>query len=287
MEAWLEKSLLEPNFPFRLFIDDGMRPVSHHWHDEIEIIYMTNGSVKVGVNDKTYDIQAGDILLISSGDIHCFLPDCSQGRRIVIQFNLAIFDSATSIVSERKEIRPLFDCSKRLSTEWKAEVKKEMESQIRGIVEEYNKKDEGYKLALKARLYDLVVLILRKVPMERLSSEEENRHREALGRLENVFRFVEENYLTDITLEETAKVAGFSVFHFSRFFKNNTGITFGQYLSSFRITKAQWLLMNNEDSITEIAYKCGFNSIKTFNRVFKQLKGYSPSEYKKQNMRIS
>jgi AraC-like DNA-binding protein len=264
-----------------------MRPVSHHWHDEIEIIYMTNGSVKVGVNDKTYDIQAGDILLISSGDIHCFLPDCSAGRRIVIQFNLAIFDSAVSIVSERKEIRPLFDCSKRLSTEWKTEVKKEMESQIRGIVEEYNKKDEGYKLALKARLYDLVVLILRKVPMERLSSEEENRHREALGRLENVFRFVEENYLTDITLEEAAKVAGFSVFHFSRFFKNNTGITFCQYLSSFRITKAEWLLMNHEDSITEIAYKCGFNSIKTFNRVFKQLKGYSPSEYKKQNMRIS
>jgi AraC-like DNA-binding protein len=287
MEAWLEKSLLEPNFPFRLFIDDGIRPVSHHWHDEIEIIYMTNGSVKVGVNDKTYDIQAGDILLISSGDIHCFLPDYSAGRRIVIQFNLAIFDSAVSIVSERKEIRPLFDCSKRLSTEWKAEVKKEMESQIRGIVEEYNRKDEGYKLALKARLYDLVVLILRKVPMERLSSEEENRHREALGRLENVFRFVEENYLTDITLEEAAKVAGFSVFHFSRFFKNNTGITFGQYLSSFRITKAEWLLMNNEDSITEIAYKCGFNSIKTFNRVFKQLKGYSPTEYKKQNMRIS
>lgn len=287
MEAWLEKSLLEPDFPFRLFIDNGTNPVSHHWHDEIEIIYMIGGSVKVGVNNKTYHIQADDILLISSGDIHYFLPSCTAATRIVIQFNLAIFDNAASVVSERKEIRPLFDCSKRLSTEWKAEVKKEMENQIKGIVEEYNNKNEGYKLALKARLYDLVVLILRKVPMERLSSEEESRHREALDRLENVFKFVEDNYLSDITLEQAAKTAGFSVYHFSRFFKSHTGITFGQYLTGFRITKAEWFLMSNGDSITEIAYKCGFNSIKTFNRVFRQLKGCSPSEYKKQKMRIS
>lgn len=287
MEAWLEKNLLEPNFPFRLFMDEGKIPVSHHWHDEIEIIYMIGGNVKVGVNNKMYDIQAGDILLISSGDIHCFLPDLTMGTRIVIQFNLAIFDNFASIMSERKEIRPLFDCSKRLSTEWSTEVKLEMENQIKGIVEEYDKKEEGYKLALKARLYDLVVLLLRKVPMERLSFEEESRHREALNRLESIFQFVEDTYLSDITLEEAAKVAGFSVYHFSRFFKNNTGMTFGQYLSNFRITKAEWLLMGNVQSITEIAYKCGFNSIKTFNRVFKQIKGYSPSEYKKQNMRIS
>jgi AraC-like DNA-binding protein/quercetin dioxygenase-like cupin family protein len=287
MEAWLEKNLLEPNFPFRLFFDEGKIPVSHHWHDEIEIIYMIGESVRVGVNNKMYALQAGDILLISSGDIHCFLPDSSMGTRIVIQFNLAIFDNFASIMSERKEIRPLFDCSKRLSTEWSTNVKLEMENQIKGIAEEYNKKEEGYKLALKARLYDLVVLLLRKVPMERLSFEEESRHREALNRLESIFQFVEDTYLSDITLEVAAKVAGFSVYHFSRFFKNNTGITFGQYLSNFRITKAEWLLMKNEQSITEIAYKCGFNSIKTFNRVFKQIKGYSPSEYKKQNMRIS
>ena len=144
MEAWLEKNLLEPNFPFRLFMDEGKIPVSHHWHDEIEIIYMIGGNVKVGVNNKMYDIQAGDILLISSGDIHCFLPDLSMGTRIVIQFNLAIFDNFASIMSERKEIRPLFDCSKRLSTEWSTEVKLEMENQIKGIVEEYDKKlDQG------------------------------------------------------------------------------------------------------------------------------------------------
>jgi AraC-like DNA-binding protein len=287
MEAWLEKNLLEPNFPFRLFFDEGKIPVRHHWHDEIEIIYMVKGNVKVGVNNKMYALEAGDILLISSGDIHCFLPDCSIGNRIVIQFNLAIFDNLSSVMSERKEIRPLFDCSKRLSTEWSDGVKLEMENQIKGIVHEYKEREEGYKLALKARLYDLVVLLLRKVPMERLSFEEESRHRETLSRLESIFQYVEDNFMSDVCLEGAAKVAGFSVYHFTRFFKHNTGITFGQYVSSFRITKAEWMLMDNEHSITEISYKCGFNSVKTFNRVFKNLKGYPPSQFRKQNMRIS
>lgn len=288
MEAWLEKNILDPDFPFRLFINEGSLPVSHHWHDEIEIIYMIEGGVKVGVNDKTYDLKEGDILIISSGDIHYFLPEYHHSNRVVIQFSLSIFDNFFSVVNERKEIRPLFDRSKRLSSDWHIIVKEEMEKQIKGIIDEYDFKRPGYKLALKARLYDLIVLLIRKVPIENITSEEENKHREVLNRLENVFQYVENNYNLEISLTDAAKQAGFSVFHFTRFFKQNTGITFIKYLNTFRITKAEWLLLNNDLSITEIAYKCGFNSVKTFNRVFKELKNLSPTEYiKKQKMRMN
>jgi AraC-like DNA-binding protein len=288
MEAWFEKNVLEPDFPFRLFPNEGCYPATHHWHDEIEIIYMTTGSVKVGVNDKLYELEKGDILLISSGDIHYFLPEYNGSNRVVIQFNLSIFDNAASAVSDRKEFRPLFHRSKRLSRYWGRDVKLEMENYIKTIIKEYDEKKEGYKLALKARLYDLIVMLLRKVPMETLTFEEVSRQREALYRMENVFQYVENNYCFEIFLEDAAKEAGFSVYHFTRFFKQNTGMTFVQYLSNFRITKAEWLLLNNDFTITEIAYRCGFNSIKTFNRVFKDLKKLSPSEYrKKQIMRIS
>lgn len=288
MEAWFEKNVLEPNFPFRLFINEGYLSVPHHWHDEIEIIYMIEGGVKVGVNNNMYNLQEGNILIISSGDIHYFLPEYNKSNRVVIQFNLSIFDNLTSGMEERQKIRPFFHRSKRLSSFWEAAVKYDMEKQIKELIREYSERKEGYKLALKARLYDLVVLLLRKVPMETLTLEEESKQRDILNRLENVFRFVENNYSSDISLEDAAREAGFSIYHFARFFKQNTGITFGQYLSNFRITKAEWMLMNNDYSITETAFKCGFNSVKTFNRVFKELKNYSPSEYrKKQNMRIS
>ena len=281
MEAWFEKNVLEPDFPFRLFINEGSCPVAHHWHNEIEIIYMIEGSVKVGVNDKMYNLMKGDILLINSGDIHCFMPEYNQSNRIVIQFNLSIFDNIDSAISDKKEIRLLFDRSKRLSRYWDSDVKAEMEEQIKDIIREYNEKKEGYKLALKARLYDLVVLLIRKVPMEKRTYEEENRQIDTLNRLENVFQYVEKNYSLEISLEQAAFVAGYSIYHFTRFFKKNTGITFSQYLSNFRITKAEWELLNSNSNITEIAYKSGFNSIKTFNRVFKEVKGQTPSQYRK------
>ncbi len=281
MEAWFEKCLLEVDFPFRLFLNEGSFGVAHHWHDEIEIIYMVEGNVKVGVNDKIYDVSEGDILLISSRDIHCFMPESSHSNRVVIQFNLSIFDNLNSMMGERKEIRPLFDRSKRFSKYWDIHVKMEMEEQIKALIKEYNDKQEGYKLALKARLYDLLVLLLRKVPMETISHEEESRQKDTLDRLENVFQYVENSYASEITLEQAAQVAGFSPYHFSRFFKQNTGITFGQYLSNFRITKAEWFLLSENMSITDTAYKAGFNSIKTFNRVFKLKKGQTPSQFKK------
>lgn len=281
MEAWFEKNVLEPDFPFRLFINEGSCSVAHHWHNEIEIIYMIEGGVKVGVNDNMYNLMKGDILLISSGDIHCFMPEYNQSSRIVIQFNLSIFDNIDSAISDKKEIRPLFDRSKRLSRYWDSDVKAEMEEQIKDIIREYSEKKEGYKLALKARLYDLVVLLIRKVPMEKRTYEEENRQIDTLNRLENVFQYVEKNYSSEISLEQVAFVAGYSIYHFTRFFKKNTGITFSQYLSNFRITKAEWELLNDNSNITEIAYKSGFNSTKTFNRVFKEVKGQTPSQYRK------
>lgn len=288
MEAWFEKNVLEPDFPFRLFMNEGRYSTPPHWHEEIEIIYMEKGNVDVGVNNKIYNLKENDILLISSGDIHYFLPEYNISNRVVIQFNLSIFNNITSTINEKKEIRPLFDRSKRRSTFWQPEVKLDMEKQIKELIRENEERKPGYKIALKARLYDLLVLIIRKVPMENMTIEEESKQREKLSRLESVFQYVEGNYTNDITLETVAKVAGFSVYHFSRFFKENTGVTFSQYLNSFRITKAEWMLMNEEGNITEIAFNCGYNSIKTFDRVFKQMKGYTPKEYrKKQNMRIT
>jgi AraC-like DNA-binding protein len=92
---------------------------------------------------------------------------------------------------------------------------------------------------------------------------------------------VEHNYTREITLAEIAGAANFSIYHFARFFKEATGMTFIQYLNNYRISKAIRYLCSTTDPITEIAFQAGFDSIKTFNRVFKQLKGCSPTEYKK------
>lgn len=281
MQALYERNLLDPDFPFRLFLSEGNFSFPHHWHEEIEIIYIMEGKLKVGINDQSFLLEARDILILSSGDVHCFLSQQHWGKFLIIQFGLSLFDSFFSVMTERKFIRPLFGNSKKMSSHWNQAVHEAMEKQILSLHEEYNRKQEGYRMALKARLYDLVVILLRKIPTETYSSEEKNKQLSKLERLENIFQFVEENFQRELSLEEVAKAASFSEFHFTRFFKAATGITFGQYLSHFRITKAEWYLADTQMPVTEVAFKAGFNSVKTFNRVFKQWKDCSPTAYRR------
>ncbi len=279
MQGSYEKTVLEPEFPFRLFFNDGYTSTPHHWHEDIEIIYLVEGVLKVGVNKDIYNLAVGDILIIGPGEVHCFFKEKGSSNRAVIQFRMSIYDTFLSGTKDVRTIKPMFYRSKFLTPG--SEIHALMEKQIKEIIYECSEAKEGYKLILKARLYDLAGILIRHLPEEEYSPENETRQKERLQKLDKVLQYVEKNYQNNIDLDEISKAVGFSKYYFTRFFKENTGMTFLGYLNNFRITKSEWYLMNDEESITEVAFKSGFNSVKTFNRVFKNLKGCTPMEYKK------
>ncbi|MCX7710594.1 MAG: AraC family transcriptional regulator [Clostridia bacterium] len=283
MEAWHQKNIVDSSFPFNLIITD-MAEFPPHWHEEIEIIYVLDETLKVGLNNEVYCLNPRDILLAGAGDVHSFIPQPKRSRRIILQFELSVFESFSTVMRDRRFLSPLirFDRFAKSNPDFSAH--KEIEAQILQIAQEYQKKQEGYKIALKARLYDLLVVLLRQVPMEKYSQRDKRRHLNRLERLEQVFKYVEDNFDREIGLDEVARIANFSLFHFTRFFKEATGMTFIEYLNNLRISKAVFFLDTSSDSVTEVAFKSGFNSIKTFNRVFKQLKGCSPTSYRKSNI---
>jgi len=279
MQGSFEKTVLEPDFPFRLFLNDGYESTPHHWHEDIEIIYLVEGNVKVGIGNDLYHLKVRDILIIGPGEVHFFLKEMHPSNRAVIQFRMSIYDAFLSGTKDSRVIRPMFTHSKYLTPG--TEIHSLMEKQIQQLINENSEAKEGYKLIMKARLYDLAGILIRYMPKGEYSAEAESHQMERLQKLDNVFQYVEKYYQSNINLQEISKVAGFSLYYFTRFFKENTGVTFVEYLNNFRITKAEWHLMEEMDSITEVAYKSGFNSVKTFNRVFKQLKGCAPMEYRK------
>jgi len=279
MQGSFEKTVLEPDFPFRLFFNDGFVSASHHWHEDIEIIYLVEGSVNVGIGNDLYHLNVRDILIIGPGEVHFFLKEIGSSNRAVIQFRMSIYDTFLSGTKDSRTIRPMFTNSKYLTPG--TELHSLMEKQIQQLIKENAEVKEGYKLILKARLYDLAGILIRYMPKGEYSAEAENHQMEKLQKLDKVFQYVDKYYKSKIDLQEISKVAGFSKYYFTRFFKENTGVTFVDYLNNFRITKAEWHLMEEMDSITEVAYKSGFNSVKTFNRVFQQLKGCAPMEYRK------
>jgi len=94
--------------------------------------------------------------------------------------------------------------------------------------------------------------------------------------------FIEANSQEDISLAAAAKHARMSTFYFCKMFKKITGVNFANYVSGVRVEKAKTLLLNPNYRVSEIAYEVGFQSLTHFNRVFKNVAGQSPTEYRRQ-----
>lgn len=277
MQIHHQKNLLEYEFPLRLFVD-VITEFPHHWHQEFEIVYVVDGKADIGLNNKVYFLKERDILLVGPGEVHSFIPRYAHNRVMILQFGMSIVDSIDSVIGENRITEPFIPWDKNHSL---AQVHGKLEEHILKIYSEYQKREEGYRLAIKAGLCSIMVILLRQVPSEKYSAAEKNRRLLKLERLKNVFNYVAQNYQKDISLEQAAEVANFSIYHFTRFFKECTGMTFTKYLNVYRIGKIEQMLKDTDKAITRLALEEGFNSIKTFNRVFKEVKGCSPSEYRK------
>ncbi|RYY30594.1 MAG: AraC family transcriptional regulator [Chitinophagaceae bacterium] len=99
-------------------------------------------------------------------------------------------------------------------------------------------------------------------------------------RISNIYNYIMQNYSRDITLEEVAAAAYMTPQAFCRYFKKHTRVTFVTFLNEIRINEAcKKLIEGSYDSVSSVAYDCGFNSITNFNRVFKSTTGKSPRQY--------
>ena len=101
-----------------------------------------------------------------------------------------------------------------------------------------------------------------------------------MSKFGNLLEYIDTHYTEDLTLEDMADIIGFSKYHFSRLFKQYTNFTFCDYLKHRRIQAAEMLLEQPEYSITEVALQAGFPSISTFNRIFKEYKNCTPTEFR-------
>lgn len=111
---------------------------------------------------------------------------------------------------------------------------------------------------------------------------------EYIARINRVFDFIESNLDKHTTLEELADVANFSKFHFNRIFHSIVGETPFQFILRLRLEKAaSFILTNSGESISDIAFRCGFSDVSIFSRNFKKYFGTSPSQYKKEKPKNS
>jgi len=227
-----------------------------HWHYENELAACSEGSAIVMLDGQQYTLKSGMCILIRSESIHS-ITGSPESRIVVAQFDQSLCSYTFPNWPARQLFDDLFDAYTRMDYMYREQKEKKL----------------FYCEKINAAMSQLIIDIFRNEPLMYIETSESRtmtRYRELLNAIEHSYN--------NISFTEAAAFMNMSEAYFSRFFKRNSGMTFSRYLNVVRIGKAIEILHENSGiTIAALMAECGFNTIRNFNRVFKEITGYSPT----------
>lgn len=264
------------NTSIRIWIGRVPDDYEPHFHSAVEVILPLEGEVLVCVDETDYHIQAGEVMIIPAGITHSLhMGEGSQRELILYEMNgvftLKEFSALRQMISRPVYLQAGHPCQER----------------VRALFFEIIEKHRSGALLRNMHNYALLLEIYAILGENYLTSSATAAEMNSLQRNlsgEDAFNraldHLNKNYMDDMTLDSLAAYAGFSRYTLSRMFRQHTGSTFTQYLSKRRVDMAMELLATTRLPVTQVALQCGFNSIATFNRVFREVKGCTPTQYR-------
>ena len=249
-----------------------------HFHEEFELNFIQNAAgVKRIVGDHVEEIGNTELVLVGPNLQHgWFTHRCKDKviNEITIQFQRDLFDEKFLHRNQLNFIRTLLQRSSRgiLFSEATAE------SIAPRLIQLQQKHGFDSVLELMSILHDLSISRNLRTLSDMAFNTETTSYNSR--RIEKIMIYLNNNFSENITLGDAAKIAGMAEVSFSRFFKFRTGKTFIETLNEVRLGHATRMLIDTTNSINEIAYKCGFNNMSNFNRIFKKKKLNTPKEYR-------
>jgi xylan 1,4-beta-xylosidase len=228
-----------------------------HWHMEHELIACQHGRADVMVNNDLFSIVQGQCIFCPSGSVH-FINAEDDCILLVCLFEEKLDESITS---EYTLSKPVFEDSYSAL------------SRLTAIYEELHNQLPFFEEKTASMISELVADIFRNEPLEKASSNPSA----ALTRYKQLLNMIDKDY-DSISFEDAARLMCLSEAYFSKYFKKQSGMTFSHYLNVVRIEKAvNFLKSDGSIKITDVMLKCGFNTIRNFNRTFKEITGFSPT----------
>lgn len=275
----------DPLFPFELVYKDTKSPqreLPDHLHDRYEIIYVHRGKGTQFIDQKFYDMYPGDLYLVPGNSIHRALPD-----PVTLVTSSAIF-FAPSIISHENlddsysSLRCFELARKRKNYRIEAPtlLQKQMESTIEYMHTELTHKSPGYRHAISLQLQQLLLQINR-LSISIHANELDDTRKGPLW-MKDILHYITQNPDQDLGLSALAEQASVTAAHFSRVFKQLTGMNVTDYVNAKRIVQAKELIRTTDEGLSWIADRCGFESLPHFHRMFKRMTGQTPGAYKRQ-----
>jgi AraC-like DNA-binding protein/mannose-6-phosphate isomerase-like protein (cupin superfamily) len=251
-----------------------------HWHVDVEFIFVLEGTIQLGINTDRRLLHAGDIAICCSNSIHYFISE-SINSVLLIKFLPEYIEGYGTWQKNHNFLYPFIE---RKSVKGKEGIGKEVYDEITALFfslhKEMEQKKDFYKMIIKGKLLELCAKLQRHLPKQECEYKNEQSI-SSIKIVQDSLKYIEENYMNNISLEKIAKIMKVSPYYFSRIFNKVIGMNLKTYQNLIRINKAENMIVCDQLPITNIAYECGFNSIRTFNRCFRLVKGYTPSDLRK------
>lgn len=262
---------------FRILVNPKLNDFYYwHFHPEFELTFIEapHGTRRVG--NHVGEFEGSDLVFIGSNIPHLNFDYGirTEYQKVVLQIKEDFFKNDFVTTPELSEISQLFENSKKAIC---------FNGTTRELV--------GKRLKKIHHLpnFEQFIEVLSLFQMLATSDERTFLHEEAFenfynnkeqSRLKVVYKFIENNFQRNITIEEMGALTHLSKAAFCRYFKKMTRLTFTEFLNQYRIEQAKRLLKEDKN-VTETCFECGFESLSYFNRIFKKVVGQNPIQFKK------
>lgn len=246
----------------------------NHCHNEIEIIYCTQGQVAVTVEKQEFILRAGCALFVDSLSMHQLVIEDDAGI-LDIEFGAQFLGSDYFEFAQHNFTVPL------LTPDDSSSYALPLLSLLERTFYEYTHADAASRWVIRGYLNQLFATMVRYLPRSQEKNLQRQKQIDRYMRVQEVFDYVKSNYGSNITVEQVSAMIGYNPNAFCRMFKDITNMSFHQYLNNHRVNIALQLLENKSYSVSEVGELVGIPIPKSFIRVFRGHTGMSPREYRR------
>ncbi len=275
MQSYSKKGYLNSEFKLFHLTDKESKEIEYHYHDFDKITIFLSGKVTYMIEGKSYDLKPYDIVLVKHNDIHRLTVDNSE-----IYDRIIVYISPNFMKAYQTESYDLSYCFQKAERE-KTNVLRipsfGKSTLFRSITQlEKSFSDTGYANELYSQVLFLEFMIhlnraARKNSLEFLDTTNCN------SKIIDIIHFINENLAQNMSIEQIAETFYVSKYYMMRLFKQETGYTIGNYISSKRLLLAKELILNGTP-VMQACFDCGYKDYSTFSRAYKQLFYESPRE---------
>ena len=249
-----------------------------HLHDHFELGYCFDGSGVFVVENKVMPFNAGDVVVINPTEMHL----ASSAAGTVSHWSFLTLDPArliTAPLDEQKYLRVEMLAGGSFRNIMTPLDHPGLGEQVKSIVMELRERRDGYRSAVRAKVWEVMVRLHRGIDLHDLPPRTVSRHT-AMDRVAPALAHVAGHYAEPIYMEKLARLCHVSETHFRRLIRAATGVSPQDYITHLRLQMASSLLISTDKRILDIALDTGFATLSSFNRYFKKELGSSPREWR-------